>query len=175
MLILSSVLGVLTVSWVGIALVILALVLFVVDLLMTNHGLPAVWGVVALVLGVLVLFEPTGPYLWGSLAILAAVAVLMGMLFVGGLSEALAARGRPVLTGVEGMIGEVGVVREPVGTNLPGLVFVHGERWQAIAAVAPENARKQDQGQVLRVGSRVQVVGLEDGKVVVLPEHSTEG
>ena len=162
-------------SWVGVALVLLALVLFVVDLLMTNHGLPAVWGITALILGVLVLFEPAGPYLWASLAILVAVAVLVGILFIGGLSEVLAARGRPVTTGVEGMIGEVGVVREPVGTSLPGLVFVHGERWQAIAAVAPEDTDEQDHEQVIRVGRRVQVVGLKDGKVVVLPERSPEG
>ena len=162
------------VSWVGVALVLLALVLFVVDLLMTNHGLPAVWGIVALILGVLVLFEPAGPYLWAALVILVAVAVLMGMLFVGGLSEALAARERPVKTGMEGMIGEVGVVREPVGTSLPGLVFVHGERWQAIAAVAPEDTDEQDHEQVIRVGRTVEVVGQEDGKVLVVDERSSE-
>jgi membrane-bound ClpP family serine protease len=47
-------------------------------------------------------------------------------------------RGRPALTGKEGMIGEVGTVRSPVGVNFAGWVFVHGERWRAVLAFAPE-------------------------------------
>jgi hypothetical protein len=46
---------------------------------------------------------------------------------------------------------------------------VHGERWQAIVAVAPEDTHKREHEEVIRVGRRVQVVGLRDGKVVVLP------
>ena len=80
-----------------------------------------------------------------------------------------AARERPVKTGTEGMIGEVGIVREPVRSSSPGWVMVHGERWRAIAAIAPEDAHKRDHEQVIRAGNRVQVVGLRDGKVVVLP------
>jgi membrane-bound ClpP family serine protease len=45
---------------------------------------------------------------------------------------------RPALTGKEGMIGEVGTVRRPVGVNSEGWVFVHGERWRAVLAFAPE-------------------------------------
>ena len=37
-----------------------------------------------------------------------------------------------VSTGLEGMVGEIGVVRQPVVGDLGGLVFVHGERWRAI-------------------------------------------
>jgi membrane-bound ClpP family serine protease len=155
---------------IGVALVLLAFVLFVVDLKVTNHGLPTVGGMVALVLGGLVLFDPTSPYFWASLATLVAVAVLMGgILFVGVLRVVPAAKERPVETGVEGMIGEVGVVREPVGSSFPGWVLVHGERWQAIVAVAPEDTHKREHEEVIGVGRRVQVVGLRDGKVVVLP------
>ncbi len=160
--------GGLPVNWSGIALILLALVFFVVDLKVTSHGVPTVGGIVALVLGGLMLFDTTASYSWIALIVLVALAIPLGILFVGGVGETLAARGRPVETGAEGMIGEVGVVREPVGPGFVGWVFVHGELWQAVAAVAPEDAHKQDRERVMGFGRRVQVVGLRDGKVVVL-------
>jgi hypothetical protein len=61
-------------------------------------------------------------------------------------------------------------------------VFVHGERWRAVPAVAPEDAYEQeDQERIIEAGEKVQVVGLRDGKVVVMPveaarfEHPSEG
>src|SRR3954451_8404588 len=107
MLILSSysALQVLPGSSVGVTLILLAFVLLVVDLYVTNHGLPTVGGLVALVLGVLMLFNTMAPYLWTSLAVLAVVGVLVGVLFVGALSQARAAREKPAATGVEGLIG----------------------------------------------------------------------
>ena len=153
---------------VGVALVLLAFVLLVVDLKVTNHGLPTAGGLVALVLGVLMLFNTMAPYLWALLIALVAVAILVGVLFVGALSKVRAAKERPVATGVEGMIGEVGVVKEPVGVSSPGWIFVHGEWWRAIAAIAPEDAYEQDHEQVIKVGCKVLVVGFQDGKATVV-------
>ena len=167
-------------SWAGVTLIFLAFVLAVVDLMVTNHGLPTLAGLVALILGVLLLFNTLAPFLWALLIPLMVVAILVGAVFVGALSKVRAAKERPVATGVEGMIGEVGVVKEPVGVSSPGWIFVHGEWWQAIAAIAPEDAYEQDHEQVMKVGRKVLVVGLQDGKVTVVPfepnalEHSTE-
>ncbi len=172
----------LLVSWVGIALILVAFVFFAVDLVATNHGLPTVAAAVAFVLGALTLFGVTAAYSWVMLAVLVALAVLVGVVFAAGSSEALAARERPAMTGMEGMLGEVGDVVETVGIDPPGWVFVHGERWRAVPAVAPEDVYEhEDQERVIGIGEKVQVVGLRDGKVVVLPvgaagfEHSLEG
>ena len=74
------------------------------------------------------------------------------------------------------MIGEVGVVRAPVGTGIPGWVFVHGELWRAVAATAPEDAHDgRERPETLKVGRRVRVVDLEGGTtVVVLPCEPSE-
>lgn len=149
-------------------MVLLACVLFVADFKVLGHGLPTVGGIAVLVLGILMLLDPSSSYLLASLVALVAVAILVGMLFVG-LSETRAATGSPTTTGIEGMIGEVGIVREPVGSSSPGWVLVHGERWQAIAAVAPEDVHKQDREQVIGAGRRVQVASVRDGKVAVVP------
>jgi membrane-bound serine protease (ClpP class) len=170
MLILSSyALEVLPGSWFGLTLILLAFVLLVVDLMVANHGLPTVGGLVALVLGVLMLFDVTGPYLWVLLITVVAIAIVMGMFLVGALGEVRAAKERPATTGIEGMIGEIGVVKEAVGASYPGWVFVHGEWWRAIAAIAPEDDHERDREQVIGVGRKVQVVGLQDGKVAVVP------
>lgn len=169
-------------SWIGIALILLAVGFFAVDLVVTNHGLPTVAAVVALVLGVLTLFGVTDVYFQITLVVLAALAVLMGVVLVAGSSEALGA-GRPAMTGAEGMIGEVGEVLEAVGTGSPGWVFVRGERWRAVPAVAPEDAYELEEHkeQMIEVGEKVRVVGLRDGRVSVLPveaaglEHPPEG
>ena len=73
-------------------------------------------------------------------------------------------KGRPAITGKEGMIGEVGTVRGPVGMDSEGWVFVHGERWRAVLAFAPEEAYPGDSEPILGVGHRVAVVGFgEEG------------
>ena len=156
-------------SWLGVALVLLAFLFLAVDLIVAGHGLPTVGGAAMLTLGILVLFDATPVYLQASLVILAAVAVLTAVLFVVVSREVLVARERPVTTGAEGMIGEVGVVKEPIGTGSPGWVFVHGELWQATIAVAPEDAHKRDREQTVGIGRKVQVVDVQDGRVVVLP------
>ena len=72
------------------------------------------------------------------LSALVVVAMLMGGVLFGVLGTLRGLRGRPALTGKEGMIGEVGTVRSPVGVNSSGWVFVHGELWRAVLAFAPE-------------------------------------
>src|SRR5919112_3535034 len=118
----------LLVSWVGIALILVAFVFFAVDLVATNHGLPTVAAAGAFILGALTLFGVTAAYSGAMLAVLVALALLVGGVLVAGSSEALAARERPAMTGAEGMIGKVGDVLETVGVHPPGWVYVHGER-----------------------------------------------
>jgi membrane-bound ClpP family serine protease len=73
---------------------------------------------------------------------------------------------RRALTGKEGMIGEVGTVRSPVGVNSEGWVFVHGELWRAVLAFAPEESDPRDGEPMVGVGSKVSVVGFDEGGTV---------
>jgi membrane-bound ClpP family serine protease len=75
-------------------------------------------------------------------------------------------RGSRVLTGKEGMLGEVGTVRSPVGANSSGWVFVHGELWRAVLAFAPEENDPQDSEPMIEMGRKVRVVGFGEGEVV---------
>jgi hypothetical protein len=77
---------------------------------------------------------------------------------------------RPVLTGKEGMVGEVGTLRSPVGVHSEGWVFVHGERWRAVMAFAPDETDPQDGEPTIGQGRKVRVMGFgERGVMQVVP------
>jgi membrane-bound serine protease (ClpP class) len=151
---------------IGVVLVLLGLALFLVDLNVTNHGLPTAGAIVALLAGSFALFGAGVPYSGVLLGALVVVSMLMGGVLVGVLRSSGALRGRPALTGKEGMIGEVGTVKSPVGVEPEGWVFVHGERWKAVLAFAPEETDPRDRDALVGVGDKVMVVGFGDGGVV---------
>ena len=151
---------------IGVVLVLVGLALFIVDLNVTNHGLLTAGGILALLAGGLALLAAGVPYAGVLLASLAVVAALMGGVLLGILGSSRALRGRPAITGKEGMIGEVGTVKSPVGVDSEGWVFVHGERWRAVLAFAPEDTDPRYREAVVEVGRKVAVIGFGDGGVV---------
>ena len=94
--------------------------------------------------GSLLLLWAGVPYSGVLLGALAVVAVLMGGVLFGVVGSLRTLVRRPALTGKEGMIGEVGTVRSPVGADSEGWVFVHGELWRAVLAFAPVEADPRD-------------------------------
>ena len=158
---------------IGVVLVLVGLALFLIDLSVTNHGLPTAVAILALVLGGLALFGGGVPYSGVLLGAIVVVAMVMGGVLFGILGSLRALRGRPAITGAEGMIGEVGTVRSPIGVGSEGWIFVHGERWRAVLAFAPQGAGPGDEEPVVGVGGKVAVVGFGEGGVVqVVPIES---
>ena len=151
---------------IGMILILFGIVLFIVDLNVTNHGLPTAGGIVALLAGGLALLGAGIPYSGVLLGAVVVAAMLMGGVLFGILGTLRASKGRPALTGKEGMIGEVGTVRSLVGVNSSGWVFVHGELWRAVLAFAPEETDPQEGEPMIGVGRKVRVVGFGEGGVV---------
>src|SRR5215203_4641584 len=151
---------------IGVILILVGIVLFIVDLSVTNHGLLIAGGIVTLLAGGLVLLGAGVPYAGVLLGAVVVVSVLMGGVLFGILGSLRLRGRRPAITGKEGMIGEVGTVRSPVGVNSEGWVFVHGELWRAVLAFAPEEADSRDGEPTIDEGRKVSVVGFADGGVV---------
>ena len=147
-------------------MILVGIALFVVDLHAFGPGLLTAGGIATLLAGGLLLLWAGVPYSGVLLGVLAVVAVLMGGVLLGVLGSLRALGRRPALTGKEGMIGEVGTVRSPVGVHSEGWVFVHGERWRALLAFVPEEADPQDVESVVGAGRRVRVVGYGEGGVM---------
>jgi membrane protein implicated in regulation of membrane protease activity len=121
---------------------------------------------VVLLAGGLALLGAGVPYSGVLLGALVVVAMLMGGVLFGVLGSLRSLRGKPAITGMEGMIGEVGTVRSPVGLDTSGWVFVHGERWRAVLAFAPEETDPRDAEPMIGVGTKVTVLGFGDGGLV---------
>jgi len=150
----------------GVILILFGIVLFIVDLSVTNHGLPTAGAVVTLLAGGLALLGAGVPYSGMLLGAVVVVAMLMGGVLFGVLGSLRSSKGRPALTGKEGVTGEVGTVRSPVGVSSSGWVFVHGELWRAVIAFAPEETDPRGSEPMVEVGSKVTVVGFGEGGVV---------
>jgi membrane-bound serine protease (ClpP class) len=154
---------------IGVILILVGIGLFIVDLNVTNHGLLTAGGIVTLLAGGLVLLGAGVPYSGVLLGAVVVVTMLMGGVLFGILGSLRASKGRPALTGKEGMIGEVGTVRRPVGVSSEGWVFVHGELWRAVLAFAPEESEP-----MIEVRRKVRVVGFgEEGVMQVVPIELT--
>ena len=151
---------------IGVILILFGIVLFIVDLSVTNHGLPTAGGIFTLLAGGLALFGAGVPYSGVLLGVLVVVSMLMGGVLFGVLGSLRSLRGKSAITGKEGMIGEVGTVRSPVGVHAEGWVFVHGERWRAVLAFVPEETDPQDPEPTLGEGHKVRVVGFGEGGVM---------
>src|SRR5687768_6299549 len=151
---------------IGVVLVLVGLALFLVDLNVTNHGLPTAGAILALLAGGLVLLGAGVPHSGVLLGAVVVVSMLMGCVLFGVLGSLRSLRGMPAITGKEGMIGEVGTVKSPVGIESEGWVFVHGERWRAVLAFAPKETGPGEREAVVEVGRKVAVVGFGDGSVV---------
>ena len=155
---------------IGVILILVGIALFIADLHVISHGLLTVGGIVTLLAGGLALLGAGVPYSALLLGALVVVAMLMGGVLFGVLGSLRSLKGRPTITGKEGMIGEVGTVRSLVGVNSPGWVFVHGELWRAVLAFVPEETEPRDGEPMIDVGRKVTVLGFGDGGTVqVIP------
>jgi membrane-bound serine protease (ClpP class) len=150
---------------IGVILILLGLALFVVDL-HAGHGLLTAGAIVALLAGGLALLGAGVPYAGVLIGAIVVVAMLMGGVLFGVLGSLRVLGRSPALTGKEGMIGEVGTVRSPVGASTSGWVFVHGELWRAELAFAPEGTEPRASELLIELGSKVRVVGFGEGGVV---------
>ena len=89
----------------GVVLILFGIALFIVDVGVTNHGLLTAGGILTLLTGGLALFGAGVPYSGVLLGVLVVVAMLMGGVLFGVLGSLRSVRGKPALTGKEGMIG----------------------------------------------------------------------
>jgi membrane-bound serine protease (ClpP class) len=150
-------LSVLPVSGAGLLLMLLAAGFFVAEAFVASHGALTLAGVVAFVLGSLMLFDPAGPAYQVSLPVSLGIAGTIGLLLALVVTKLVQARRSPVEVGAQSLVGEHGVVREV--THDGGLVLVNGELWRAHRA----------DGGALDPGEDVAVEGVhEDGLELIV-------
>jgi membrane-bound serine protease (ClpP class) len=150
-------LQVLPVNIVGLGLIVFGVLLMVLDAFTPTHGILTTGGVISLLVGSFTLFDIPDPALQLSLWNILVTVGGITAIFVFVIGKGLLAQKRAPVTGLEGMVGAVGVAKEPLSAHRRGRVLVHGEYWWAVPV--DENP--------IAAGEEVIVERVESGKLYV--------
>jgi len=152
---------VLPINYAGLLLILFAIILFVAEVLTPTFGFLTTGGIIAMILGSLMLIGSPSPYLRISWQIILLVTLATAAFFLFALGMALKARLRKPTTGKRGLIGEIGVAETRLAPE--GKIFLHGELW---------NAECQN---VVKKGEKVKVVAVDHLKLKVVKLTEQEG
>src|SRR5438067_7114889 len=142
--------SILPISWAGLALLVLGLALLVIDARVTSYGALTVSGLIAFVIGALMLFRNAPAPYHANLWLIVSIAAVLGSAWAFAITKAIQVRRTPVSVGPQTIVGEIGEFRGD------GQVFVRGELWRA----------KVPEGLSLRRGQKVRIDGVEPGLVL---------
>jgi membrane-bound serine protease (ClpP class) len=148
-------LNLLPTRYAALALLLAAFALFGLEAKFATHGVLGIGGIICMIFGALFLVDGPIPEMRVRFLTAAAVSVPIGVIAIFLMTLVLRARRNRVVTGQEGMIGEIGVARTALGPD--GKVFVHGEIWNAVARKAIDE------------GARVRVAGVDGLHLIVEP------
>jgi len=135
---------ILPINYVGLILILLSIAMFILDIKIQSYGILSIGGVVAMVIGSIMLIDAPIPELRPSLKFIIPLAIGISLIFIFLVVLAVKAHARRAVTGSEGLKGKIGTARTALQPE--GKVFVHGELWNAEAE------------QEIPEGSKVEVV-----------------
>lgn len=153
----------LPINYAGLLLILLALILFILDIKAQSHGVLTVGGIISMILGSLMLIESPAPFFQISLVTIISAAMATAAFFFFVVAAGLKAQRRRPTTGREGLLGEKGIARSRLAPE--GQIFVRGEIWSAISE------------EVVEPGEKVVVDGVSGLKLKVkkVQQGATEG
>lgn len=154
--------AILPVNVAGLALIALAVVLFIADIYATTHGILTFGGILAFFLGALMLFNRSDPAFRLSLFYIVPATLITAAFFVFVVGAGLRAQLLPVRAGKEAMLGKTAPALAHIDAA-GGKVFVEGEYWNATSEAAIE------------AGQPVEIVGINGLTLKVRPKLSPEG
>jgi membrane-bound serine protease (ClpP class) len=120
----------LPVNYAGLALIVLAIILFIAEIKVTSYGALTIGGIIAMILGSLMLFEAPPPLPGLSLWVVVPSTLFIAAFFVFLVGAVLKTLSQQPYSGREGLRHKVGVALTPIDQK-QGKVFVAGERWDA--------------------------------------------
>lgn len=149
----------LPVNYAGLALIFLAVVLFIAEIKIVSHGILAIGGVISMFIGSIMLIRSPFELVSISLTLIITTVVVASVFFLWVIGLGLKAQKRKPTTGLEGMVGEAGTVMAEIGPDSPGQVSVHGEIWKA------------DSDMNLKVGDKVIIESFDKWTLKVKPKE----
>jgi membrane-bound serine protease (ClpP class) len=148
--------AILPVNVAGLLLIGLAVALFVIDMFAPTHGVLTGGGIVAFLMGSLMLFDRRDPLFHLSLSYIIPSVIVTSLFFLLIVGKGLRAQRLPVKVGKETMIGKIVQALTPIDSTR-GRVFIEGESWTARSS-SPINE-----------GETAQIIAVEGLTVTVKP------
>src|SRR3569832_1987241 len=142
------------INYAGLALIAGGVAVLVGEALLPSFGALGIGGLLAFIIGSVMLLETEAPGYGFSFSVIAAFSAMSALFFFFVIGLAIMARQRPVVSGREELVGSVGSVLEDFDRR--GFIRVHGEVWTAVS------------DRPLRKDQRVRVVKLDDLSLLVL-------
>jgi len=163
--------NILPTRYAALILIVAAFVMFILDAKFATHGALTVGGIGLMILGALLLIDAPIPEMRVHLTTALAVSVPIGLITVFLVGLVVKARRSKVVTGSQGLVGEVGVAQSAL--EPAGKVFVHGELWDAVSSA---NIAAGARVLVKRVdGLRLEVEPLVGGAPSTSTSHQAAG
>ncbi|HZI32785.1 MAG TPA: nodulation protein NfeD, partial [Candidatus Binatia bacterium] len=150
--------AILPVNLTGVALIVLAVALFVIDIYAPTHGILTAGGIVAFFLGSLMLFSGAGPGFQLPLVWIISATAVTAAFFIFVVGKGVGAQFRPVRAGAETMLGQTVKALSRIDSS-GGKVFIEGETWNAVSPVPVE------------AGQPVEVTGITGLTLQVKPKN----
>ena len=139
-------LQVLPVNYAGLALMLLGVVFMIAELFAPSFGALGIGGIIAFVIGSVILFDTEGSQIRVAIPVVAAITVLSSGFFLIVLRMVYEAHRKPVVSGAEEMLGSIGEVLDDFEET--GHIHIHGETWE-VRSQSP-----------LKKGDQVKVTGI---------------
>ena len=149
--------AILPVNIAGLLLIAVAVGLFIIDVFAPTHGILTGGGIVAFLVGSLMLFNRSDPLFRLSLAYIIPGVIVTAAFFAFVVGKGVRAQRLPVKVGKEMMLGKIGQALTPIDSS-GGKIFVVGEYWTAVSDTPVEK------------GKSVQVTGIQGLTLKVKPE-----
>ena len=143
--------GILSVNWFGLIFLLIAFILFIVDIKAPTHGALTATGIGSFIIGALVLFNSPGTpqFAMVSIPLVIIISLLTGIMFAVIIGIAIRAQKAPVRTGHESIIGRQGFASTPV--TMQGQVQLGSELWTAEVAEGSPPILKGDLVEVTEI------------------------
>jgi membrane-bound serine protease (ClpP class) len=136
----------LPINYAGVLLIIVGIVLFILEIKVVSYGLLSLGGLASLILGALMLVKTDAPFMKVSLEFVVPFAMMVGAMLMTLTWMAVRTQRRAAVTGIEAMVGSIGVAKTDVAPR--GRVFVQGEIWDAMS---DEPIREGEEAQIKAV------------------------
>ncbi|MBD3182324.1 nodulation protein NfeD [Candidatus Poribacteria bacterium] len=124
----------LPINYAGLLLILLALVLFILEVKVVSYGILSIGGIISMLIGSIMLIDSAEPFAYifkiSWQIILPAVLVTAGF-FILGMILVIKTHRKKSITGKQGLMGAVGVCEREI--NPEGKIFLHGEIWNGIS------------------------------------------